>query len=97
MMSASECVRELLEPIAAGVGVDARGELEEDADRISARTGGWSWPPLPGTKHTLLPEAGDHGRPLDSPARGARVPREVSVLAVSSDPRNGVFGDRAKP
>jgi hypothetical protein len=30
MMSASECVREPLERIAAGVGVDTRVELKED-------------------------------------------------------------------
>lgn len=34
--SASECVRELLERIAAGVGMDARVELEEDAEGVSA-------------------------------------------------------------
>jgi hypothetical protein len=32
MMSASDYVRELLERIAAGVGVDATVELEEDAE-----------------------------------------------------------------
>jgi hypothetical protein len=43
-MSASECVQELLERIAAGVGVDARVELQDDAERarlarqISCRT-----------------------------------------------------------
>jgi hypothetical protein len=35
--SASECVRELLERIAAGVGVDARVPLEEDAEGVSAK------------------------------------------------------------
>lgn len=37
MMTASESVRELLERIAAGVGVDARVELEEDAEGVSAK------------------------------------------------------------
>ena len=32
MMSASDCLRELLERIAAGVGVDAGVELHEDAE-----------------------------------------------------------------
>jgi hypothetical protein len=36
MMSASECVRELLEPIAAGVGLDAGVELRQDAEGLSA-------------------------------------------------------------
>jgi hypothetical protein len=35
MMSAFECVRELLERIAAGVGVDTSVELEADAEGIS--------------------------------------------------------------
>jgi spoIIIJ-associated protein len=36
VMSPSECVRELLERIATGVGVEATVELEEDADGVSA-------------------------------------------------------------
>jgi hypothetical protein len=32
-MSASECGQELLEQIAAGVGADARVELQHDAER----------------------------------------------------------------
>ena len=33
MMSASECVQDLLQQIAAGVGVDTRVELQDDAER----------------------------------------------------------------
>ena len=36
MMSASECMRELLERIAAGDGADTRGELKEDAEGARA-------------------------------------------------------------
>jgi spoIIIJ-associated protein len=36
MTSASECVRELLEHIATGVGVEATVEVQEDAEGISA-------------------------------------------------------------
>jgi predicted RNA-binding protein Jag len=37
MTSASECVREQLERVAAGVGVHARLQLEEDAEGVSAK------------------------------------------------------------
>jgi len=37
MTSTSECVRELIERIAAGSGVDARVRLEEDAEGVSAK------------------------------------------------------------
>jgi spoIIIJ-associated protein len=35
-VSASQCVRELLEQIADGIGIDARIEVHEDADGVSA-------------------------------------------------------------
>ena len=35
-LSAPECVRELLERIATGIGIDARVELREDADGVTA-------------------------------------------------------------
>lgn len=35
-VTSADCVRELLERIAAGIGVDARIELDEDAEGISA-------------------------------------------------------------
>jgi spoIIIJ-associated protein len=54
--SASECVRELLERIAAGVGVDASVELREDADGVTAE--------FVGEDLGLL--IGHHGQTIDS-------------------------------
>src|SRR5437588_11584847 len=36
LVSGTECVRELLEQVASGIGVDARVEVSEDADGINA-------------------------------------------------------------
>jgi hypothetical protein len=65
MMSASECVRELLARIAAGVRVDERVKLKEDAEGVTAEFVG----------EDLGQVIGHHGgheaRRMDSPARGA--------------------------
>jgi hypothetical protein len=79
MVSASGCARELLERIAAGVGVDAGVELEEDAEAsapsASARTWGWSSTPWRAAKHTLLLGAGRHGPAAWTPSRAAAATR----------------------
>jgi hypothetical protein len=76
MITASECVRELLERIAAGDGVDARLERKEDAEDVRAEYVGEE----PGL---IIGHFRGHGahpfcstqeitvRPLDSPARSA--------------------------
>jgi spoIIIJ-associated protein len=55
-VSASDCVRELLERVAHGIGVDARVQLSEDADGINAE--------FVGADLGLL--IGHHGQTIDA-------------------------------
>jgi len=91
MTSTSECVRELIERIAAGSGVDARVRLEEDAEGVSAKYvhedlelvighQATTTTPFCSTQEIAV-------RPLDSPARrGDSTAARRRITRVRADP-----------
>ena len=84
MIRPSECGPQLLERIAAGVGVDARVKLEEDAEGISAEFVGEDLGRSSATTAATKPTRSV--RRMDSPARGAATAARRAITRVRADP-----------